>query len=136
MSHFSDSMDPTGFGIPILQHLKYDDKGFSLDLRGSIKGVRVLDRIDAGGLGVEAWTQDKNGPQTVGDMIGWQFLEKTSREISAWRAAVGIRIGALGTPTGGGAVAFDPVAVVVGGGGNQFLGPNSPVYNSGFPTFT
>lgn len=95
-------------GYQALQHQNYKAKGFDLQLRASIRGVRIVDRLDGpGDLG--HWVAD---PDSVGDIHGAQLLKKTSRTISMWRYATPVVVGAGGTSgedvgnaTGGPAVA-------------------------------
>lgn len=86
MSKFSDALDPLGNGFFILQHKDYDKKGFSLDLRGGQRAVRVLDRDDLiGGLG--SWEYD---PDTAGDLnlaFLWPNNKTGSRRIPGWAFA-------------------------------------------------
>ena len=103
MSRITDSRDPRGsLGFPILQHHRYNSHGWSLDMRGSVIGVRVEDRDDnQGGLG--SWMRPK-GEENVGDVTQWLLWPKASRPISgfseAWPAILDDGSGAVAT--GGG----------------------------------
>ena len=113
MSRLSDSRDPRGLGILILQHKDYDKTGFSLDLRGGLLAARVLDRDDrTGGLG--SWQYDQD---SVGDLNGALCWPNKTREIPgwafAWPAILDTKNKDIAT---GGAAAFDPMAGIEGGG--------------------
>ncbi len=64
-----DKGDPNAGGFYILQHSGYAGKGWSVDLRGSIGAVRVIDRDDQTG-GEGHWKIDTNSPS---DINGGQF---------------------------------------------------------------
>lgn len=98
--------DSRTIGFFPLQHQKYKDKEWDLQLRASIFGVRVTDRYQ-GPSDVGHWELDRD---SVGDIHGGQLFKKESREIPMWRFATGVLVdsqggGDTGTPSGSNDVA-------------------------------
>jgi hypothetical protein len=93
----SDS--PHGPGILVLQHEDFDKHSpkWSVDLRGSLRAVRVKDRLDKD-LGLGQWTYDT---ESAGDIHGGQLLKNKTRPIPMWRFATPV----VTTEPDGGAVA-------------------------------
>lgn len=77
-------------GIFPLQHTGYRAKEWDLDLRASIYGVRIIDRLQGPG-DVGHWVADE---ESVGDIHGGQLLKnkKTERETPMWRYATPVRV--------------------------------------------
>lgn len=90
--------DSRVIGVFPLQHQKYKDKGWDLQLRSSIFGVRVKDRFQ-GPSDVGHWEIDKD---SVGDIHGGQLFKKDSREIPMWRYATGVVVDPPDGPSGPG----------------------------------
>jgi hypothetical protein len=102
--------DSRVFGIFPLQHKGYKDNSpkWNLDLRASIFGIRIVDRLDKAG-DVGHWLYD---PNSVGDIHGGQLFlakSKTDREVPMWRFATGVIVERSGPP---------PVATPGNAGGN------------------
>lgn len=107
-------------GLLPLQHHGYKKKNWALQLRSSIFGVRIVDRLTSAG-DVGHWIQEQEGH---GDINGAQLWFKDSRETSMFRFATpvlttGGERGADPTPTNGGPKPGAPVA----SGGPQFGPP-------------
>ncbi len=84
--------DARVFGIFPLQHEKFATKGWDIQLRASILGVRIVDRLTGPGQ-VGHWVIDKD---SAGDIHGGQLWKKASREIPMWRFATPVVVGAGG----------------------------------------
>ena len=103
----SDS--PQGPGILVLQHENFDKRNpkWSIDMRGSIRAVRIRDRLDRD-LGLGQWTYDT---ESAGDIHGGQLLKKTSRPIPMWRFATPVIVADgsndVATPSGGKGAGID-----------------------------
>lgn len=70
-------------GFYPLQHRGYDQKGFDLQLRGSIFGLRITDRY----VGPDDFGEWEIDPDSVGDIHGGQLLKKNDRDVPMWRFA-------------------------------------------------
>lgn len=112
MSRISDSRDPSGIGIPILQHHEFPAKGWSLDLRGGLLAVRVIDRNDTDPDGLGAWLLDADATGDITNALAWpaaknvpSFGNLTRRQAGwswAWSSVAAVIEGS-GTPTQGAA---------------------------------
>lgn len=119
-------------GYFALQHQKYDEKKFALDMRAHLRAARVTDRLVGVGE-VGTWVADPDSP---GDIHGGQLWKKASREISMWRFATPVVIsgrGGGGGPSGGamgGMIGANfGVPNLVGGQGSPNAGANFGVPN-------